>query len=82
MRSWAFDKQLGWAYALNEIFGKDKEVLEKTATQVKSASNAPVRKEVTKTINSQSAPLKSGIQKSTGKRFVKSSNGQLKTEII
>lgn len=76
VRSWSFEKQLGWAYALNEIYGKDKEVMDNISSKMKSAKVAP-RSLPTSTSVKSATPAISG-----GKRFVKIGKGKLKAEHI
>ena len=89
-----------WAYALNEIYGKDKEMLEDVSGKIKNAvppNSAP--QNIPYTVPMQPQP-KHRVQKSpsqvipamtktngpnimtSGKRFVKTGKGQLKTELI
>ncbi len=76
VRSWSFEKQLEWAYALNEIYGKDKEVMDNMSSKMKSAKVAPRSLPTAAPVKPSPAPVTSG------KRFVKTGKGKLKTELI
>ena len=77
VRSWSFEKQMGWVYALNELEGKDKEVVTNMSTKFADTSAAFPKPEV----KSPPSTLKRSAM-SGGKVFTKAADGTVKSQLI